>query len=380
MDGLDRELMLAMQQPPFGLNGSFYQGRRLVLYGAGRLGDLAIKILAKSGLSPAFFIDINASSKPELKGYKVYPPEKLGTLDPQNDVVMICAFKFPYKDIRQQVKKWTNAEIYSIYDLFFFLKEAHFSNGWQAGPLSEEDQYHIKEVFRCLSDEISKRTYLSFVQWRVARIEGDNVQNNLIDEKNKYFNELTKKTFDRNGAVIDGGAFDLTFSLEVVEKYPSVTKVYALEPDNESQGICAAAINSGNADKRIELHRVAVSNRIGQMPFVHGHGLASRLTEADDQNVGTAPATTLDGLQGLMASEGPVIAVKLHVEGHERQALEGARRLIKAQRPLLMVNCSHNRDGLWRIPFECMRFNGYSFYMRQHAYYGEGLTFYAVPD
>lgn len=367
-----------LEQGPVTLEENFFQGKGLVLYGAGRLGDLAIDIMRGSELAPEYFIDKNAGQKPVLHGFDVYPLQKLQDLDPDAQIVLICAFKYPYEEIKKQIREYTRAEIYSIYDLFFFLEGACFTNGWQTGPLGSEDIAGIENVHDRLSDNRSRQAYRSFLSWRIARREITASSQGIIDEGEKYVNHLTLDALNRSGIVIDAGAFDLSFSLDVLKVQNPPKKIYAFEPDNESFEMCRTVAKTKGLTGRLSLSPMAVCDRNGLGPFVHGHGLASRLTDGrHGQPVSTC---TLDGFYEDLETEEPITAIKLHVEGHELESLEGAQNIISRHRPLILVNCSHNRDGLWKLPHFCMGYDGYRFYMRCHAYYGEGLTFYAVPE
>jgi len=72
--------------------------------------------------------------------------------------------------------------------------------------------------------------------------------------------------------------------------------------------------------------------------------------------------------------------VKMHLEGEELNALEGAVGTIQRCRPIVAVTIYHGADGLWRIPvFLTDRLKNYVFYTRTDAWVGTGTVFYAVP-
>lgn len=374
-----QELSDTLNCNPYVLEKGFFKGKQLVLYGAGRLGDMAVDIMADGGVFPEFFVDINAQKKPTLRGFSVYPPEQLRDLDPESQIVLVCVFKFPFGQIKRQIRQYTQAPVYSIYDLFWFMQGAFFTNGWQSGELSVEDYANIEKVYDNLSDEQSKKTYLTFLAWRIARNENVDMVRDIIHEENKYVNSLTLPAMSRKGIIFDAGAFDLSFSLDVIKRRLPATTIVAFEPDHLNYAACQKTLASGLHAPQIAISSSAVSDRTDLLPFVHGHGLASRLGDGNNNACHPVVTCTLDDYYEDLRTTEPIVAIKLHVEGHELEALKGARKIIAKHRPLLLINCSHNRDGLWKIPSFCMQYDRYQFYMRQHAYYGEGLTYYAVP-
>ncbi len=95
-----------------------------------------------------------------------------------------------------------------------------------------------------------------------------------------------------------------------------------------------------SALRHIDVKRCALSNREGEARFTinERHCGANRIGGAGDASAADAsiavPLRTLDG----MADEiGRVDFVKIDVEGHECEVLEGARKTVEQDRPLLFV-------------------------------------------
>jgi len=374
------ELHQILEDEIYYLTDNFYKQKQIVLYGAVRLGELASNLIKTSGLSIAYFVDKNYKNKTSVAEIEVFHLEKLTELNKGKNIVLISAFKFPYNKIKSIIRKYSDVDIYSVYDLLLFLNKAYFTNGWYSGCLTRIDKENIKFVYDRLGDQFSKETYLNFLKWRISHKENNLSENNIINEDTKYFNNLTISSLSKPGIVLDVGAFDLSFSLEALDKNESIENIIAFEPDNESYNECIKIlIQKPSKLEKISLFKTAISNNSREQAFVHGHGLASRLVEEDKEIFKSIKTINLDEFiySGNYKSE--ITAIKLHIEGKELNALLGAKNLIKNYRPLLMINCSHNRDGLWKIPYYMMQYKDYRFYMRSHAFYGEGLTFYAVP-
>ena len=259
-------------------------------------------------------------------------------------------------------------------------EKTYFTNGWLANSLSELDQSSILEVFNCLEDDYSKRTYLCFVNWRVHHEEIADIPLDIIPEEDKYHNDITSSLSSCSGVFVDVGAYDLTFSLRTLNENGLITCCYAFEPEDVAYEICRKVLSDNpSLSPNIILEKIAITDMSGELSFVHGNGLASRIVREKHEGLGSAQVTTLDEYFHDKADVERIAAIKFHIEGDELPALRSSMQIIERDRPLLMFNCSHNRDGLWAIQRECLSLPNYKYYMRSYAYCGEGLTFYAIP-
>lgn len=378
---LRQQLSHILESSPFELRNDFLKEKNVVVYGAGRLGAMVAEICIQNGIHISFFVDKNCDNIKSLSGIPVYQVERLKDIETQNTIVLVGAFKFPFYQMKSIIKQYTSSDIFTVYDLLYITESAYFSNGWFSGFLSSEDKIKIFHVFDSLDDITSQKTYLDFINWRVSRDEFQNIEANIISEDIKYHNEITHNCLSNDGSIVDVGSFDLSFSIKSLELFLNISKSYAFEPDNSSYAYCLKKLHETPAYyENIKLEHLAISEYKGLVSFAHGHGLASRLVHQKSETLQKVEVTTLTEYFIDNKIDNNVIAIKIHNEGDELQALKGAKAMIEKERPLLMVNCSHNRDGLYDIQQECMNFKNYKYYMRSHAFYGEGLTFYAVPS
>lgn len=138
----------------------------------------------------------------------------------------------------------------------------------------------------------------------------------------------------------DGGAYDGD-TLREASKRVDLKGVYAFEPDPENfQKLAAYA--SGLSTPVI-CFPCAVSGTTQLLRFSTGHGEACAI--GADGEAGIQGVTLDDCLHNQ-----PVNFIKLDVEGHELEALRGATRIIRRNRPILAIASYHNWDHLWSIP------------------------------
>ena len=339
---LIKQLDNIIESTPFNLGHDFLSGKTLVAYGAGRLGEMVAKICTQHGISISFFVDKNCYEIKSILDIPVCSLEYLTKIDTDNTVVLISAFKFPFYHIKSIINQFTDADIFTVYDLLYLIEEAYFSNGWFSGSISIEDKVNLYKVFENLDDIRSKETYLDFINWRVSRNEFDNIESSIISENEKYNNEITQSCLSKLGSIVDVGSFDLSFSLKSLDLYPSISKSYAFEPDKSSYAYCLKKLEENHTHiGKIKLEPLAISEVTGMVCFAHQHGLASRLVHKESNQLEKVDVTNLTEYFNKNKIDDTLIAIKIHNEGDELQTLKGARSLIEQHRPLLMVNCSH---------------------------------------
>jgi FkbM family methyltransferase len=129
----------------------------------------------------------------------------------------------------------------------------------------------------------------------------------------------------------------------------------------------------------VVVHECALSNRTGsgelRIPYnndVEMHGTATLETEnplPGSTHVKPVPCR-LERLDDVIAE--PVGFMKIDVEGHELAILEGAERILRAHRPVLLVESEtrHNRAAPQSI-FDFLTGLGYvGFFQKQHRLHG----------
>jgi FkbM family methyltransferase len=357
----------------------------VVLYGAGRLGKMALALLSKVGIEVAYFIDRNAESLADSFFVPVLTPNEAAKKLPLGTPIFDCVFKDRVHLAADMLRPLGFTRFYTVNDLFFSIPDLHYGNGWQSGVLSDEDKRNICAVFDTLADEESRHAYLNNLRWRIAREPAEPAASMLMAEDDKYFNAITRQAWLKDSTFIDAGSFDLYFTLQALDaaRNPFVPEsVLVFEPDPElfvrckeiAMGLPAAQ------QKKISLSALALAEEKGMQHMLCGNDLASRLLHAKTARSGViaCQTTTLDSIAEDYKN---IKYLKLHVEGEELACLQGGTQLLAKHWPLVNINCAHNRDGLWKLMhFTMQHTSNYKYYFRAYANYGEGSTFYAVPS
>ena len=112
-------------------------------------------------------------------------------------------------------------------------------------------------------------------------------------------------------------------------------EVIAVEPVPETAERLRRNVELNGLSDRVELHRVAVSDRAGTVRFTIDADTINPIAGATDAQRPTlaVPCTTLDSLLGARV---PAL-LKIDVEGHEGAVLEGARNLLGSPGLLALI-------------------------------------------
>ena len=159
----------------------------------------------------------------------------------------------------------------------------------------------------------------------------------------EFAKHLNVETFFDIGANI--GAYSL-----FVASLPGVKSVHAFEPSPETAKELARNIALNEPGKKITVHDKAVSSRAGEVGF----GIAGDYSGANSI-VGTsihAPETLAQritveavALDDLFHDSAKVIALKIDVEGHEKDVLGGARALLTGNKAIVQVEDYASANG-----------------------------------
>ena len=153
--------------------------------------------------------------------------------------------------------------------------------------------------------------------------------------------------------VLDGGSHLGTFTRFALQQ--GAQRVVAFDPDSTNNICFKRTFRKEIAEGRVVLVEEALWDKPGVVQFAEdpsGLGSAVKQTSPDTRDqtyMKQAPATTIDeSVQRLHLDQ--VSFIKMHVEGAERQALQGARQTIARFHPRLMVAIHHHGDDPVAVP------------------------------
>ena len=157
-------------------------------------------------------------------------------------------------------------------------------------------------------------------------------------ETSAIFSFFDVAAFLEANAIVDVGANIGVYSVFCLG-VPSVTEVHAIEPAPGSFELLKrnAALQDGTS--RITLHQAAASNINSQLKFNIVDPLSGVNAIAKPTDKGETIIVEARKVDELVKASGRRIAIKIDVEGHELNALDGMTSLLSSNECYVQVEC-----------------------------------------
>ena len=136
---------------------------------------------------------------------------------------------------------------------------------------------------------------------------------------------------------LDIGAHMGTYAIMVARR-TNCRRIIAFEPDARNFAHLEANLLVNGLLNQVERQPLALSDSDGTVPFEHGteHDVWSKVSTSDAAGSTLVACARLDS---ILAVSNQTIALKIDIEMHELQALEGMRRLLQNNRCFMQVEC-----------------------------------------
>jgi FkbM family methyltransferase len=365
-------------------SGSFDRlsgGREIVLMGAGGLGRRTLAGLRRHGVEPLAFADNDVERQgASLDGLPILSPESAGHEFGRRAafVVTIWGANRPHRfaDSREQLRAVGCDVICSFPALFWKFPDALLPFYLQDLPARMlDDRAEVRRAFDLWEDDASRAEYVAQARFRL-NADFDGLSHPVAHPQ--YFPD-DLFVWSGNEWIVDGGAYDGdTVRMLSAVHGDRFGHVLALEPDpaNFMKLRETVAALSSAARGKVDCRQVALGSGRGTLHLDARGTAASTTSVAPSAGTIAVSAETLDS---LVEGARPTF-IKLDIEGFEVDALQGARKTIQRQAPVLAVCVYHRQDHLWRIPLllSSLR-DDYAFFLRPHNEEGWDLLCYAVP-
>ena len=325
-------------------------GKKIVMYGMGNGADKILNICDRYGIEIADFF----ASDGFVRGHSFHGKtvlsysavkEKYGA----ENIIVLISFASSLPDVLDLFDKVdSDCETYapdvpvcgdSLFNMEFF----------------NTHKREIEASRALLADELSRDIFDRVILYKLTG-------------KISYLREAVSErdeTFALIGDIrvaADLGAYNGDTARELIKRYPSIEKIYALEPDRR------------NFKKLSEYASTLTDAEIIPINAAAWHETAT-LTFADSgsRNSGAfakgkqteVSALSLDGV----LNGASVDYIKYDVEGAEREAVEGSAATIRAYAPRLSVSVYHRSEDIFAMPLQISALNpDYKFYLRRRPY------------
>lgn len=349
----------------------------VVLYGAGELGQMAMDWCRQYGVAVHAVVDASAERWLGHRCWRdepVYHPQNVPDAWRHSHRLLVCISTLPYAPLEQALKSQGWLDIQPFYDFAHAWPVRHpLNNGWHARLPREGAAAPLERVLHNWADDHSRAHHLQFLAWRCLRQEW-RFDAAPVQPEQRYFIPEMQACWRPGERLLDGGAHHGQVLDRWIKARPGwLEQAWAIEPDPDNHALLARWWSDlPEAQRpRISLHDWALAKRSGRRSFVGGQGYGCRLWRSGGQR---ATAMPLDDLNWSPSF------VKLHLEGSELLALQGAVHTLKRTRPLMALTVYHNRDGLYATAdWLAQALPDYRWLFRLHGWLGTAAVIYGIP-
>lgn len=341
------------------------------IFGGAGAAALVADMLIKESVKIDGFLESKHYFKAnrELLGRPVFLYDEEADLNEKRNII-VAATGNNVRSILSRERDFGN-EIF-LFDVF----KPHYgmSYEWICEHIGE-----LEKTFSLLEDDMSKETFLAFLNGKAHCISGDVRPLWSLWNSDQYFNELYAWGNFEIHAMVDCGAWigdTAEEYLGFLHKAGMKGYVYAFEPDPGSYAkLKQTAERIGN----IECFPYAVGDTERKVAFCAKNSTDSYLSENEDGiQVDMIPADNV--LSGKRVS-----LIKMDLEGGEEKALIGLRDTIRTNAPMLAVCVYHKADDWIKIPNRIetlVKETGrkYKYYLRHHSAMPYETVMYAIPN
>jgi FkbM family methyltransferase len=338
------------------------KGKECFLFGASVAGFSAPDYLKKHDITPKCYID-NDKKKwgSQVQGLTVYSPDQLK----EESEPLILITSDSVTAIRNKLKSLGyNKNIYnlpglgcagSIHELF-------------DGNVIHDNQDKLVELESILADNQSWSVLQGVIK---SRLTGDFTYFDNIFETGLFFPKGIV-TLSNQEIFVDAGAYDGDTVLNFYEKTDGCfNSIYSFEPDAGNFEKLQDTVNTLSNRQNIHCIQKGVFNKNGQISF-SGKNIESKIDCSGLESI------QIVALDDYLNKQSPTF-LKIHVQGAELSALEGAKKMILAKKPKLAVILNQKPKDLWEIPLTIKSWvTDYKIYLRHHSTSCVNTVCYAV--
>lgn len=347
-------------------------GERLVLFGAGPLGQGVLTGLRKAGVEPLAFADNKHDLwHRQVMGLPVLPPEEAAELHGDSACFVVTIYQG--SSARRQLAGLGCQRVVPFAPLLWKFADIFIpQSGLELPHRLREHLHGIRECNAALADEPSKRELREQLIWRYWL--DYSVLSPALDAADTYLPmDLLSPSPDE--VFVDCGSFDGDSIRSFKSHWGGQFRhVFALEPDPLNRGRLMSDVESMGMSDQVTVLPYAAGAASGQVSFSCTGSVTSHANTDDGES--TIECRRLDDIDWPATPT----YIKMDIEAAEPDALAGARALLQKHKPALAICTYHRSEHLWQIPNLIHSISpGYRIFLRRYAEEcWEGVC-YAIP-
>ncbi len=323
--------------------------RPIIVYGMGNGADKLLLRFQKYGISVSdFFASDGFVRGHSFHGMRVKSFSEIKS--EYEDFVIVLSFA----SNRQKVLEML-INIDKTYDLYIpdmpVAGDAYFDKDFYNSHYLD-----ICTAYNSLCDTDSRNAFAAMISYKLSG-RGEYLFSAYSDIRDIY-SMLPSVT-----SVIDAGAYNGDTARLLLQMYPNIEKIHALEPDLRNFRKLSKYVSENKLDHRVMTYNAAAWDKecIGELIGSANRNSSVSSTSSHESRI---EAVTLSRIDSLVSER--VDLIKYDVEGAEREALIGSSELILKYRPSLLVSLYHRSEDIFSlIIYLSLEYPFYDFYLRR---------------
>ncbi|MFH1899663.1 MAG: FkbM family methyltransferase [Patescibacteria group bacterium] len=339
-------------------NKKFKFDKPVILFGAAKMGTRFFDLLKENNVTLLSFCD-NDSTKvgKNINDRLIISPKTLVKKYPKTTQIIITSLYD--EEIKNQLKALGFKNIWS-YSYFVTLFSEKFSSLSLTTNIKQifSNKKFVTMAFNLLEDDTSKKVFLNILKYRLT-LNKKFLKKIVEKEKNVYF-DSDIFPLSNNEVLLDGGAYNGdTLELFFKATNNKFSKIYCFEPDVLSFNELKKFVAKNSKKTLIKCFKYGLGAAKSTVYFNNIGALDSAISDTGKIKISMVPIDQyLDEKFSL---------IKLDIEGYEKEALLGAKKVIKRDKPKLAICSYHHQNDLWEIPLLIKKINHkYKLYLRQY--------------
>ncbi len=355
-----------------------------IIYGAGVYGEIFHNEIEKNGIEINYFID-QYTDKESLCGK---PIRRLENLDLSESNIFV-ALSFPRVELKviKILKEMSANNIFSLKDTLYKFPDitklcTKATQTWCSGNTHEminiDGLLQFKKLLKDKKSISLLDTIINFRKELSPQTYPDpDLDAQYFPQDIDLFSHLDKIRF------VDGGAFIGDTLAESIDEFKKIGKkvdyIASFEPDRSNIGKLSIEVlkhKAINPEINFLIYPCGLWSGNEFLQFNNNSNSTSSIVNKPSANTTTIMTTCLD--QTLIGSS--VNYIKMDLEGAEKEALIGAKKIIGEQSPVLAISLYHKPEDLWELPLLINSINpNYDMHLRIYGSMGLELNLYCVP-
>lgn len=341
----------------------FKSKNNLALYGCGKAMPHIMRCFNEHGVFPVAICDSNPSLWGEVKcGLSVMSIEN--ALKMHEDLKIFISAPSQKQDIFNYLIQYLSPN--KLFSSSCELYDARQLSNYQYDVLANFEKYKL--VYEKLADEKSRMVMENAIKgW----ITCDLSYFASIYEGDQYFPSDIIALSD-NESFVDCGAFVGGVFRDFHQRVNgNFSAYYAFEPVPDAFAFLSKAVNGSKGC--LYLYNKGVSDRHASLRLSIENSEYGKATVSE---TGEVEIEVFD-IDSVISE--PVSYIKMDIEGSELDALKGAEKTIRKNKPKLAICVYHKNDDLIEIPKYLDKLDiGYRLYLRHHTWDATETVLYAI--